>query len=215
MNYNGQVLQDKFILHVLKNKRNGTFIEIGSNHPITINNTYLLEKEYDWKGIMIEYDSSWLDLYKLHRPNSIHIINDATKINYDELFKNNNLPNNIDYLQIDLHIQKDNSTLQTLKKLNNEVFDNYKFATITFEHDIYDDFSYPKTRDLSRKIFEDRGYFRVFDDICNNNNPFEDWYVYPELVNMEYINYIKNINSNNYKYNKFTNKGLEYTDIIY
>ena len=47
-------------------------------------------------------DSKFLKSYKNHRPNSIHIINDATKINYKELFETNNVLKNIDYLQLDL-----------------------------------------------------------------------------------------------------------------
>ena len=35
-----QAAQDLFVCSVLKNKYNGTFLEIGSNHPITHNNTY-------------------------------------------------------------------------------------------------------------------------------------------------------------------------------
>ena len=38
--YFSQACQDKFILNVLKEKKNGFFLEIGSNHPININNTY-------------------------------------------------------------------------------------------------------------------------------------------------------------------------------
>ena len=37
------------------------------------------------------------------RPNSIHVIQDATKINYLELFKKYNVPKNIDYLSLDVH----------------------------------------------------------------------------------------------------------------
>jgi hypothetical protein len=83
--YLGQAEQDKFVLNVLKNKKNGYFLEIGSNHPIDINNSYLLEKNYNWKGIMVEYDSKFLSLYKQHRPNSIHVINDATKVDYNKI----------------------------------------------------------------------------------------------------------------------------------
>ena len=86
-------------------------------------------------------DSKFLKSYKNHRPNSIHIINDATKINYKELFETNNVPKNIDYLQLDLE-PTNNSTLFTLIKLNDEVFDNHKFATITFEHDCKDGLSH-------------------------------------------------------------------------
>ena len=136
-NYNGQILQDKFVVSVLKNKQNGYFIEIGSNHPKLINNTYVLEKELNWKGIMVEYDKNWIQLYKIERPNSIYVINDATQINYNELFKQNNVPKNIDYLQIDLEVCN-RSTLTTLELFNDNIFNEYKFATVTFEHDIYD-----------------------------------------------------------------------------
>ena len=54
--YLGQSEQDKFVLNILKNKKNGYFLEIGSNDPININNSYLLETKYDWKGIMVEYN---------------------------------------------------------------------------------------------------------------------------------------------------------------
>ena len=51
---------------------------------------------------MTEYSKEWINDYKKFRPNSIHIINDATKIDYKKLFEINNVPLNLDYLQIDL-----------------------------------------------------------------------------------------------------------------
>lgn len=193
MQYNGQASQDKFVLSVLKNKTNGYFIEIGSNDPIHINNTYLLENHYNWKGIMVECDNYWLSSYKEKRPNSIHVIEDATKVDYASLFKNNNVPQYIDYLQIDLEVYN-RSTLTTLELFDKYIFDSYKFATITFEHDIYrGDFF--NTRLSSREIFNNRGYILVFSDVKNGNNPYEDWYVHPDLVDMNYINQIKSLES--------------------
>lgn len=46
--------QDLFILKLLGHKRNGTFIDIGANDGITLSNTYLLEREYAWRGVAIE-----------------------------------------------------------------------------------------------------------------------------------------------------------------
>ena len=44
-------------------------------------------------------------------------------------------------------------------------------------------------------------------DINNNGkNPYEDWYVYPDLVDMDYVNEIKNKNINNYKKGRVTKK---------
>ena len=201
--YNGQVEQDKFILNILKQKRNGYFLEIGSNHPITINNTYILEHKYDWKGIIIDHDEKYLPLYKQYRQNSIHIIDDARKIDYKFII--NKFPLNFDYLQIDLEVSN-GCTIETLQKLDNEIFDNYKFAVITFEHDIYYT-NFENTKEKSKEIFAKRGYYCVFENISNDDNPFEDLYVHPELVDMEYVNNLQKQNS----YNKFINgKDIKY-----
>jgi len=215
--YFSQACQDKFILNILKEKRNGFFLEIGSNHPIEINNTYTLEKNYNWKGIMVEYDSYFLDLYKEYRPNSIHIIDDATKIDYKNIFEINNMPIEMDYLQIDLEVNN-RSTLTTLEILDNDIFDKYKFAIVTFEHDIYTG-NYFDTREKSRQIFNKRGYFCVFEDIgiCSNNEifAFEDWYVHPDLVDMEYINKLIQDNIINYLPNSITEKSINCQNINY
>jgi hypothetical protein len=189
INSNSQAGQDIFILNVLKFKKDGYFLEIGSNDPIIINNTYVLENEYNYKGLLVEYDNSFEQLYKNVRPKSIYIIQDATQVDYYNIFKTNNFPSNMDYLQIDLEVDNA-STINTLKRLDDSIFDEYTFATVTFEHDIYrGDFF--NTRTLSREIFNRRGYVRVFSDVKDNGNMYEDWYVHPDLVDMEYINRIK------------------------
>ena len=211
--YNGQAEQDKYVLNILKGKKDGYFLEIGSSDPFYINNTFILEKLFNWTGIMIDNSDEWLDNYKLIRPNSNYIIEDATKIDYKKILKDS--PKNIDYLQIDIEASN-GSTIKTLEKLNNEIMDDYKFAVITFEHDIYSA-KCEYTRDKSREIFKNQGYICVFEDI-NDNNPnivYEDWYVYPDLVDMEYINKLKELNINNYKKNKVTNLSINYKDIIY
>lgn len=49
-----QINQDTNVLKHFGNKKGGYFIEIGANDGIHYSNTYLLEKEFDWKGICIE-----------------------------------------------------------------------------------------------------------------------------------------------------------------
>lgn len=142
---------------------------------------------------MVEYDTSFENSYKQHRPNSLYQIKDATLVNYRQLLHENNFPKNIDYLQIDLDVDN-KSTLQTLQLLNNTVFDNYKFATITFEHDIYTG-NYFDTQSISREIFKDKGYILLFPDVSvffeGSYKKFEDWYVHPDLVDNNYINKMK------------------------
>ena len=191
--YNGQALQDEFVLTVLNNKRDGYFLEIGSYDPIKINNTFILENEYGWKGVMVERNIEFLSEYKKHRPNSIHLMQDATTIDYKKVLDENKFPKSIDYLQIDLEVDN-RSTLTTLEILEDTVFDDYTFAVITFEHDIYrGDFF--NTRMRSREIFNKRGYIRVFEDVelvgGGEVNKFEDWYIHPLCVDVEVINKIK------------------------
>ena len=195
-NFNGQAHQDKFVLNVLKRKTNGFFLEIGSNDPVHINNSYILESVYNWKGIMIEYDPKFLPRFQMKRPNSIHVIHDATQIDYKTLFESNNVPINIDYLQIDLEVGN-GSTIQTLQKLDNEIMNTYKFATVTFEHDIYRS-NFLNTRIVSREIFSRHGYVCVFEVTEDNGFPYEDWYVHPDLVDMEYVRSLQSRNASKY-----------------
>jgi FkbM family methyltransferase len=62
-----QVFQDLFVLFVLKEKRNGYFIEFGATNGVALSNTYLLEKSYGWKGILAEPARCWLEDLKKNR----------------------------------------------------------------------------------------------------------------------------------------------------
>lgn len=54
----GQLLQDLFAILANKSKRGGTFVEVGVGNGREISNTYLLEKEFGWTGVLIEPNSS-------------------------------------------------------------------------------------------------------------------------------------------------------------
>lgn len=49
-----QLGQDLWVLEETGNKQGGYFVEIGSSDGKTINNTYLLEKDFYWHGIVVE-----------------------------------------------------------------------------------------------------------------------------------------------------------------
>ncbi len=54
-----QLRQDIFVLSELNYKRNGYFIEFGATNGIDLSNTYLLETEYGWSGILAEPAKIW------------------------------------------------------------------------------------------------------------------------------------------------------------
>jgi hypothetical protein len=198
INMCSQASQDIFVISALKNKRNGTFLEIGSNDPVFHNNTYILETQYGWRGTMIEYDSVFESKYKELRPNSTYQIKDARTVDYREALKN--YPANMDYLQIDLDVDN-KSTIDTLELLDKTVFDNTRFAVVTFEHDIYTGNHY-NTQERSREIFTKRGYELVFPNVSvyfnGGERIFEDWYVHPDLVDMKLIDSVRSQTSLNH-----------------
>lgn len=54
-----QIRQDLFVLSELNYKKNGYFVEFGATNGIDLSNTYLLETEYGWNGILAEPATIW------------------------------------------------------------------------------------------------------------------------------------------------------------
>jgi FkbM family methyltransferase len=70
-----QYEQDLAVLRFYKMKKNGFYLDIGAFDGVKLSNTYLLEKDYDWKGICVEpLPSRYEELVK-SRPNSICVNN--------------------------------------------------------------------------------------------------------------------------------------------
>lgn len=168
--------QDQFAANILGFKQNGYYVDIGSCHSILSNNTHFFQN-LNWTGMCVEIESSYNESYS-NRKDCIYLNEDATKLNYGEIFKSNNFPNIIDYLSLDI----DTLSLTVLKKLP---FSEYKFKVITIEHDAY--LYGDKYQKEQRKILKTEGYKLL----CSNvyvqqpgfdrpNCPFEDWWVYPE-----------------------------------
>jgi hypothetical protein len=182
-----QVMQDMFILTMLNGKKNGTYLEIGSGHAFNGSNTALLDKVFNWKGVSIDYNMEYVESYK--ERNTIHIVKDATLIDYSNLLSKHNFSDQIDYLQLDC--DPPNITNAILEKIP---FDKYKFAVITYEHDYYADGS--EYRDKSRKLLISKGYELVVDNVAPDRLcSFEDWWVHPDLVDRKIIDNFKIISS--------------------
>lgn len=183
-----QTYQDLFVLSMLNGKKNGTYLEIGSGNPFHNNNTALLETEFNWKGVSIDFDAKEVDTFKAERKNTVHCL-DATTINYKDFLDSSELNYDIDYLQLDC--DPPNNTYAILESIP---FDLYRFAVITYEHDHYAD-STKTYRDQSRKYLQEKGYVMVVGDIsADKNSSYEDWWVHPELVDAKILKKMQNLN---------------------
>lgn len=54
-----QIGQDLFALYSLGWKRDGYFVEFGATNGVDLSNSYLLEKDFGWKGILAEPAKIW------------------------------------------------------------------------------------------------------------------------------------------------------------
>ena len=63
---------DLIIDRMFSNLNNGIYIDVGCNHPIKFNNTYLLYKRW-WSGINIDLDSKSINEFKKFRPKDYNI----------------------------------------------------------------------------------------------------------------------------------------------
>lgn len=52
--YHSQSKQDFIVNKLLRNKKNGFFVDIGAHDGLNFSNTYFFEKELNWKGLCIE-----------------------------------------------------------------------------------------------------------------------------------------------------------------
>jgi hypothetical protein len=167
-----QAAQDIFVLVCLDGKRNGTFLDLGCNHPTIINNTYLLEKEFDWIGVSIDIATSMTNLYGDRKTTVLN--EDCTKLDFKKI-KDYFSSNHIDYLSLDL--EPASVTLDCLRTIP---FNDIEFSIITYEHDSYRFGNL--YRNSSREIIEKFGYKRICSDVKNEKNSFEDWYYNPKFV---------------------------------
>jgi len=58
-NIKSQLGQDLFALYSCKWKRGGYFVEFGATNGLDLSNTYLLEKDFGWTGILAEPAKIW------------------------------------------------------------------------------------------------------------------------------------------------------------
>ena len=176
--------QEEFVLSLLENKKNGYYVELGAAHSKNGSNTYRLENEFDWNGVSFEIVPELHKEVSENRKNPC-ILGDATKFDYIKYFEENNFPNQIDYLQVDIdagYNQKGRpvgTAYTTLHGLIAVPLNKYRFSVITFEHDANMYWKNTSIRDIQREILDSLGYSLVVREI------HEDWWVDPNVISLE------------------------------
>lgn len=62
-----QLYQDLFVLLMTDEKKSGYFVEFGATNGEWLSNSYLLEKAFDWNGILAEPGRDWHDDLRKNR----------------------------------------------------------------------------------------------------------------------------------------------------
>lgn len=153
--------------------RVGTYLEIGASHPIYISNTYALEKQ-GWSGLSIDIDPMNRDEWYKVRTNPL-LITDATDFEFKSAY--------FDYLSLDCEPPE-----QTYKALMNILMQGMQFNIITYETDAYADDTFVQPSRLMLKNF---GYELVFADVQCPFGAFEDWYINPNIIDLEHAKKFK------------------------
>jgi len=229
---NSQIKQDLNVINFYNNKKDGFFIEIGANDGIKISNTYLLEKQYNWKGICCEPNPSEFKKLLINRPNSI-CFNEAVynqsglTVTFD-IANDNNLLSGISEYIIKNKSEVDNnktvievktlSLLDILVKANAPTFIDYiSIDTEGCEFEILKNFDFKKytfglidvehaydnlKRTNIKNLLLSNGY------VYKGNNKHDDMYMHNSVKHLHLTDNNLNI------YNTQNNKNMEKTVII-
>ncbi|MGN6800604.1 MAG: FkbM family methyltransferase [Ginsengibacter sp.] len=200
-----QLLQDLFVLYHLKGKQGGFFIEFGATDGISLSNSFLLEKQYNWKGILAEPGRVWGDRLKANRNCIIDTRCVWSKSGEEVVFHETAYAelSTIDlFAQTDYHAEKrkdrksytiETVSLNDLLKFHKApvVIDYLSIDTEGSEFEILNAFNFSgydikvitvehnfsQQRDHIFQLLRSKGYERVFEDI----SLFDDWYIQKSL----------------------------------
>lgn len=169
-----QAGQDAFVASVLSEKTEGFYLEVGAGDPIDSSNTYLLEKDYKWRGVSLEADGPLVALWASKRANRV-LEADALRFDFLSRLSELGAPTQIDYLSLDIEPAK--NTYEVLRRIPHQ---SYRFSVITFEHDRYQSGSHYMA--MSRSLLRSMGYQLVVANVKVFGKDFEDWWVDPYAV---------------------------------
>ena len=202
-----ELRQDMFVLSQLGFKEEGYFVEFGVANGLDLSNTYLLEKEFSWSGIVSEPAKCWHESILLNR--SCHIDTRCvwSESNCRLIFNESNIGelSTIDkFSDSDIHSSfRQNTgnkyevdTISLTDLLNTydapSKIDYLSIDTEGSEYDILSKFDFNRyqfriitcehnmndSREKIYKLLSSKGYSRVYTELSK----CDDWYVKNDMV---------------------------------
>ncbi len=197
-----QIRQDLFVLNELNYKENGFFVEFGATNGIDLNNTYLLEKDFAWKGILAEPGRVWRNDLRKNRPNaiieerliwkdskSVLLFNETPMAEFSTIDLLSNRDAHRGHRENGAKYKVETISLNDLLDYHNapSIIDYLSIDTEGSEYEILSclDFerysfrvitcehNYSKQRKLINRLLTKHGYKRKYEEI----SLFDDWYV--------------------------------------
>lgn len=192
-----QIRQDLFALSHLDFKTGGFFVEFGATNGVELSNSYLMETEFGWSGILAEPGRGWHDLLRQNRKAIIDTrcvwSRSGEKISFTQT--RNGLNSAISsFVKSSRRLQGQSYEVETvslddlldqhnapqvidflsidtegseLDILGAVDFDRWSFRVLTVEH------AHLPQQDEIHTLLSAQGYTRVMADISR----FDDWYV--------------------------------------
>ena len=123
---------DLLIDYIFKSQKKGFYLDVGCQHPISNNNTYLLYKR-GWSGINIDLDPKNIRLFDLDRPDEINICKCVSSDNSkkDLFFFHSGSP--INSLEKKTIKDKTNFSLKKIETFTlNSILKDYKIKEIDY-----------------------------------------------------------------------------------
>jgi FkbM family methyltransferase len=192
-----QLRQDLFALSRVDFKEGGFFVEFGATDGVELNNSWLMEKQFGWQGILAEPARGWHGDLKQNRDCTIETRcvwratgetlqfteaprgeNSAISTFVKPTRKLRGQSYDVETISLNDLLEQHNApevidyiSVDTegseFDILNNVDFDRWSFRVMTVEHN-----HAPQRADI-HKLLTEKGYTRILEPISR----FDDWYV--------------------------------------
>ncbi len=201
-----QLHQDLVCLMLLGFKTNGFFVEFGATDGLKFSNTWLLERKYDWNGVLVEPAKNWHERLFVNRDaiidtrcvsefsgkrisfneTEIGELSTIDKYSFSDEHSNLRIKGTVYEVEtvsltdlLDQHAaptQIDFLSIDT-EGSEYEILLGLNFEKYTFSF-IVCEHNYSTNRDLVYNLLTSRGYKRILSEI----SLFDDWYISQSLA---------------------------------